>query len=749
MIPLFANVSKNRLGKVMNRKEIDLHGPLKKFFGFLKFKGLQEDVIRSIVAGDNTFAIMPTGGGKSLCYQLPALMKEGTAIVVSPLIALMKNQVDAIRGISENDGIAHVLNSSLNKTEITRVKTDIENGLTKLLYVAPESLIKEEYVEFLKSQTISFVAIDEAHCISEWGHDFRPEYRNLRNIIKNIDNVPVIGLTATATEKVQEDILKTLGISDANRFKASFNRPNLFYDVRPKTKDIYSDMIRFVRGYQGKSGVIYCLSRKKVEEVAQILQVNGVKAMPYHAGLDAKTRAKHQDMFLMEDTDIIVATIAFGMGIDKPDVRFVIHHDIPKSLESYYQETGRAGRDDGEGYCLAYYSYKDIEKLEKFMSSKPVAEQEIGYALLQEVVSYAETSMSRRKYLLHYFGEEFDAVNGLGADMDDNTRTPKPKVEAGEEVKILLSVVRDSKEKYKAKDIVATLIGKENAMLNSHKTPERPFFGIGKNHKADYWMALIRQTFVVDLLKKEIEQYGVLKMTESGHDFIANPRSFMMTADHTYTHTENVGEGVVNSKAQGGISDQKLMGILKDLRKKVAKKKGVPPFAIFQDPSLEAMALRYPITIEELSNVHGVGDGKAKKFGKDFIAVIEAYVNENDIVRPDDLIVKGTGVKSGLKLYIIQNTDRKLSLEDISKSKGLEMDQLIKEIETIVYSGTKLDISYCIDDILDEDQQEEIMEYFMDSETDDIQAAMDEFDGDYEEEDMRLMRIKFLSEVAN
>lgn len=749
MIPLFANVSKNRLGKVMNRKEIDLHGPLKKFFGFLKFKGLQEDVIRSIVAGDNTFAIMPTGGGKSLCYQLPALMKEGTAIVVSPLIALMKNQVDAIRGISENDGIAHVLNSSLNKTEIARVKTDIENGLTKLLYVAPESLIKEEYVEFLKSQTISFVAIDEAHCISEWGHDFRPEYRNLRNIIKNIDNVPVIGLTATATEKVQEDILKTLGISDANRFKASFNRPNLFYDVRPKTKDIYSDMIRFVRGYQGKSGVIYCLSRKKVEEVAQILQVNGVKAMPYHAGLDAKTRAKHQDMFLMEDTDVIVATIAFGMGIDKPDVRFVIHHDIPKSLESYYQETGRAGRDDGEGYCLAYYSYKDIEKLEKFMSSKPVAEQEIGYALLQEVVSYAETSMSRRKYLLHYFGEEFDAVNGLGADMDDNTRTPKPKVEAGEEVKILLSVVRDSKEKYKAKDIVATLIGKENAMLNSHKTPERPFFGIGKNHKANYWMALIRQTFVVDLLKKEIEQYGVLKMTESGHDFIANPRSFMMTADHTYTHTENVGEGVVNSKAQGGVSDQKLMGILKDLRKKVAKKKGVPPFAIFQDPSLEAMALRYPITIEELSNVHGVGDGKAKKFGKDFIAVIEAYVNENDIVRPDDLIVKGTGVKSGLKLYIIQNTDRKLSLEDISKSKGLEMDQLIKEIETIVYSGTKLDISYCIDDILDEDQQEEIMEYFMDSETDDIQAAMDEFDGDYEEEDMRLMRIKFLSEVAN
>ncbi|WP_193316008.1 ATP-dependent DNA helicase RecQ [Flavicella marina] len=732
----------------MNREEIDLHGPLKKFFGFSKFKGLQEDVIRSIVAGENTFAIMPTGGGKSLCYQLPALMKEGTAIVVSPLIALMKNQVDAIRGISENDGIAHVLNSSLNKSEIANVKKDISSGVTKLLYVAPESLIKEEYVAFLQSQKISFVAIDEAHCISEWGHDFRPEYRNLRNIIKNIDNVPVIGLTATATEKVQEDILKTLGITNANRFKASFNRPNLFYDVRPKTKDIYSDMIRFVRGYEGKSGVIYCLSRKKVEEVAQILQVNGIKAMPYHAGLDAKTRAKHQDMFLMEDVDVIVATIAFGMGIDKPDVRFVIHHDIPKSLESYYQETGRAGRDDGEGYCLAYYSYKDIEKLEKFMSSKPIAEQEIGHALLQEVVGYAETSMSRRKYLLHYFGEEFDEINGLGADMDDNTRTPKPKVEAGEEVKILLSVVRDSKEKYKAKDIVATLRGKENAMLNSHKTPERPFFGIGKKHKSDYWMALIRQTLVVNLLRKEIEQYGVLKMTDSGHEFIANPKSFMMTADHTYGHTENVGQGVINSKATG-VSDQKLMAILKDLRKKVAKKMGIPPFAIFQDPSLEAMALRYPISLDELSNVHGIGDGKAKKFGKAFVELIEAYVKENDITRPDDLIVKGTGVKSGLKLYIIQNTDRKLSLDDIATAKGLEMDELIKEIETIVYSGTKLDISYCIDDILDEDQQEEIMEYFMEAESDDIQEAMDEFDGDYEEEDLRLMRIKFLSEVAN
>ncbi|MFC2127406.1 RecQ family ATP-dependent DNA helicase [Bacteroidota bacterium] len=733
----------------MNRKEIDLYGPLKKYFGFSKFKGLQEQVIRSVIEGKNAFAIMPTGGGKSLCYQLPALMQEGTAIVVSPLIALMKNQVDAIRGISENDGVAHVLNSSLNKAEIALVKSDIENGITKLLYVAPESLIKEEYVTFLKAQKISFVAIDEAHCISEWGHDFRPEYRNLKNIIKSIDNVPVIGLTATATEKVQEDILKTLGISDARTFKASFNRPNLFYDVRPKTKDIYSDIIRFVKGYQGKSGVIYCLSRKKVEEVAQILQVNGINALPYHAGLDAKTRARHQDMFLMEDTDVIVATIAFGMGIDKPDVRFVIHHDIPKSLESYYQETGRAGRDDGEGYCLAYYAYKDIEKLEKFMASKPIAEQEIGHALLQEVVGYAETSMSRRKYLLHYFGEEFDEVNGLGADMDDNTRTPKPKIEAGKEVKQLLEVVRDTKEKYKAKDLVATLIGKENAMLTSHKTHERPFFGIGKEHKPNYWMALIRQTLVVHFIRKEIEQYGVVKLTEKGADFIANPTSFMMTADHEYSENEQVGNGVVNSRQAGGVSDQKLMLILKDLRKKMAKKRGIPPFAIFQDPSLEAMALRYPISIEELSNVHGVGDGKAKKFGKEFVSLIGTYVEENDITRPDDLIVKGTGVKSGLKLYIIQNTDRKLSLEDIASSKGLGMDELIKEIETIVYSGTKLDISYCIDEVLDEDQQEEIMEYFMEAETDDIQEALDEFDGDYEEEDLRLMRIKFMSDVGN
>ena len=733
----------------MNREEIDLHGPLKKFFGFSKFKGLQEQVIRNLVDKKNVFAIMPTGGGKSLCYQLPALMQEGTAIVVSPLIALMKNQVDAIRGISENDGVAHVLNSSLNKSEINTVMSDIVSGVTKLLYVAPESLIKEEYVTFLKEQKISFVAIDEAHCISEWGHDFRPEYRNLKNIIVAIGNVPIIGLTATATEKVQEDILKTLGISDAVKFKASFNRPNLFYDVRPKTKDIYSDMIRFIKGYQGKSGVIYCLSRKKVEEVAQILQLNGINALPYHAGLDAKTRSKHQDMFLMEDIDVIVATIAFGMGIDKPDVRFVIHHDIPKSLESYYQETGRAGRDDGEGYCLAYYAYKDIEKLEKFMASKPIAEQEINHALLQEVVGYAETSISRRKYLLHYFGEEFDEVNGLGADMDDNSRSPKIKIEAGPEVKILLEVVKETKEKYKAKDIVSTLMGVENAMLMSHKTHERPFFGIGKAHDSSYWMALIRQTFVTNYIRKEIEQYGVIKLTSKGKEFIKKPTSFLMTADHIYTDADKSEEGIINSRKTGGVSDEKLMALLKNLRKTVAKKKGIPPFAIFQDFSLEAMALRYPISIEELANVHGVGDGKAKKFGKEFVALIADYVDENDITRPDDLIVKGTGVKSGLKLYIIQSTDRKLSLQDIASSKGLEMDEIIKEIETIVYAGTKLDISYCIDDILDEDQQEEVMDYFMSAKSDDIKEAMDEFDGDYEEEELRLMRIKFLSEVGN
>lgn len=732
----------------MNSSDLDLHGALKKYFGFNQFKGLQEKVIRSILNNNNTFVVMPTGGGKSLCYQLPALVKEGTAIVVSPLIALMKNQVDAIRGISEDKGIAHVLNSSLNKTEVNRVMSDIENGITKLLYVAPESLIKEEYVDFLKKQNISFVAIDEAHCISEWGHDFRPEYRNLKNIIKQIDDVPIIGLTATATEKVQEDIIKTLGLTNPKTFKASFNRPNLFYEVRPKTKNIESDIIKFIRQHQNKSGIIYCLSRKKVEEIAQVLQVNGIKAVPYHAGLDAKTRSKHQDMFLMEDIDVVVATIAFGMGIDKPDVRFVIHHDIPKSLESYYQETGRAGRDGGEGYCLAFYAYKDIEKLEKFLAGKPIAEQEIGNALLQEVVGYAETSMSRRKYLLHYFGEEFDEINGEGATMDDNVRNPKKKSEAKEELKIVLEVVTKSFQKYKAKEVVNILIGKVNALLKSHKTDDKDFFGIGKKHPDKYWMALIRQALVAGYLKKEIEEYGVVKITKKGSDFIKKPSSFMMTEDHTYD-SENDDSIITNTKSSGGGLDETLMKLLKDLQKSVAKKNGVPPYAVIQETSLEDMTLKYPITMDELKNIYGVGEGKAKKYGKPFVDLIAKYVEENDIVRPDDIVVKSTGVNSSLKLYIIQNTDRKLPLMDIAKSKGLTFKELIEEMQRIVYSGTKLNIGYCINGLLDEEQQEEIFDYFMETDSDRIQDALDEFDGDYDEDELRLMRIKFISEVAN
>ncbi|HLA56232.1 MAG TPA: DNA helicase RecQ [Flavobacterium sp.] len=731
----------------MNSTEIDIHKELKKYFGFSQFKGLQEQVIESILSQTNTFVIMPTGGGKSLCYQLPALIQNGTAIVVSPLIALMKNQVDAIRSLSSENGIAHVLNSSLTKTEITQVKKDITSGLTKLLYVAPESLTKEEYVQFLQNVPISFVAIDEAHCISEWGHDFRPEYRNLRHIIKQLGDVAVIGLTATATPKVQEDILKNLDMSDARTFKASFNRPNLFYEVRTKTKNIESDIIRFIKQYKGKSGIIYCLSRKKVEEIAQVLQVNGVSAVPYHAGLDAKTRAKHQDMFLMEDVDVVVATIAFGMGIDKPDVRFVIHHDIPKSLESYYQETGRAGRDGGEGYCMAYYSYKDVEKLEKFMSGKPVAEQEIGFALLQEVVAYAETSMSRRKFLLHYFGEEFDSETGEGADMDDNVRNPKPKSEAKDQVLTLLKTVRDTKHLYKSKEIIFTLIGKINAVIKAHRTDSQQYFGGGSEFEERYWMALIRQVLVAGLLSKDIETYGILKITEAGLDFIQHPGSFMMSEDHEYNEIED--DAIVTAAKSSGTADEALMSMLRDLRKKVAKKLGVPPFVVFQDPSLEDMALKYPITLEELGNVHGVGEGKAKKYGKDFLELISRYVDDNDVVRPDDLVVKSTGANSANKLYIIQNIDRKLSLDDIASAKGMNMDALIKEMEQIVYSGTKLNIKYWIDEMLDDEQQEEIHDYFMESESDRIEDALKEFEGDYDIDELRLMRIKFISEVAN
>ncbi|MFY8214185.1 MAG: DNA helicase RecQ [Flavobacterium sp.] len=731
----------------MNSNEIDIHKELKKYFGFSQFKGLQEPVIRSILAKQNTFVIMPTGGGKSLCYQLPALLQEGTAIVVSPLIALMKNQVDAIRSLSSENGIAHVLNSSLTKTEINQVKKDISSGLTKLLYVAPESLTKDEYVAFLQKETISFVAIDEAHCISEWGHDFRPEYRNLRQIIKQLGEVPIIGLTATATPKVQEDILKNLDMSNATTFKASFNRPNLFYEVRTKTKNIESDIIRFIKQHKGKSGIIYCLSRKKVEAIAEVLQVNGISAIPYHAGLDAKTRAKHQDMFLMEDVEVVVATIAFGMGIDKPDVRFVIHHDIPKSLESYYQETGRAGRDGGEGYCLAYYSYKDVEKLEKFMSGKPVAEQEIGYALLQEVVAYAETSMSRRKFLLHYFGEEFDSETGQGADMDDNVRNPKSKVEAQKQVVKLLEVVRDTKSLYKSKEIIFTLIGRVNAMIKAYKTDTQSFFGSGVDFEERYWMALIRQVLVDGLLSKDIETYGILKVSDKGLDYLKNPSSFMMSEDHEYNETED--EAIVTAAKSSGTADEVLMGMLRDLRKKVAKKLNVPPFVVFQDPSLEDMALKYPITLDELYHTHGVGEGKAKKYGAEFVELIARYVADNDIMRPDDLVVKSTGANSTNKLYIIQNIDRKLSLDDIASAKGMNMDTLIKEMEQIVYSGTKLNIKYWIDELLDEDQQEEIHAYFMECETDSIEDALKEFDGEYDLDELRFMRIKFISEVAN
>jgi ATP-dependent DNA helicase RecQ len=731
----------------MNSNEIDIHKELKKYFGFSQFKGLQEKVITSLLNKQNTFVIMPTGGGKSLCYQLPALVQEGTAIVVSPLIALMKNQVDAIRSLSSENGIAHVLNSSLNKTEITQVKADIKAGITKLLYVAPESLTKEEYVAFLQTVPLSFVAIDEAHCISEWGHDFRPEYRNLKNIIKQLGDVPIIGLTATATPKVQEDILKNLEMSNATTFKASFNRPNLFYEVRTKTKNIESDIIRFIKQHKGKSGIIYCLSRKKVEAIAEVLQVNGISAVPYHAGLDAKTRAKHQDMFLMEDVEVVVATIAFGMGIDKPDVRFVIHHDIPKSLESYYQETGRAGRDGGEGHCLAYYSYKDVEKLEKFLSGKPVAEQEIGFALLHEVVAYAETSMSRRKFLLHYFGEEFDSETGDGADMDDNIRNPKTKVEAKDEVLKLLEVVKKTKHIYKSKEIVFTLIGRVNAVINAHKTDSQSFFGSGSNHDEKFWMALLRQVLVAGLLSKDIETYGIIEITKEGLAFMKNPESFMMSEDHEYNESED--EAIVTAAKSSGTADELLMSMLRELRKKVAKKLGVPPFVVFQDPSLEDMALKYPISQSELINIHGVGEGKAKKYGKEFIELINRYVEENDIIRPDDLVVKSTGVNSINKLYIIQNIDRKLALTDIASAKGLKMDDLIKEMEQIVYSGTKLNIKYWIDEMLDDDQQEEIHEYFMESESDNIEKALKEFDGDYDLDELRLMRIKFISEVAN
>ena len=728
----------------MSETNQTLHLALKKYFGFSKFKGNQEYIIQSLLDGQDTFVIKPTGGGKSLCYQLPAFMSEGTAIIVSPLIALMKNQVDAIRGFATNDNVAHVLNSSLSKRDIVQVKEDITNGFTKLLYVAPESLTKDENIEFLKSVKVSFFAIDEAHCISEWGHDFRPEYRNLRSIFQRIGKTPIIALTATATEKVQEDIQKNLGMENSKLYKSSFNRENLFYDIRPKI-NVNKEIIKFVKQYSGKSGIVYCLSRKKVEEVAQTLQVNGINALPYHAGLDANTRARHQDAFLMEDCDVIVATIAFGMGIDKPDVRFVVHHDIPKSLESYYQETGRAGRDGGEGVCVSFYSYKDIEKLEKFMQGKPVAEQEIGRQLLLETVSFAETSMCRRKYILHYFGEVYNSENCN--KLCDNCKNPRNQVEGKEDVLLLLKAVEESRGMFKAKEIVNILIGEMTAMLNDYNSNTLSVFGQSKNKSASYWQAVIRQVVVSGLLSKDVEAYGLLKINVNSLAYKENPTSFMITEDHDYT---NIDLLEAQSKQKSSVFDIRLLGMLKDLRKKVAHTKKVPPFVLFQDPSLEDMALQYPINIEELTNINGVGSGKANRFGKEFIALISSYVEENNIDRPQDMVVKSIINKSGLKVYIIQSTDRKLPLEDIASAKGLKMPKLVTEIENIVYSGTKVNINYYLDDLLDEDQQEEILDYFKDdAETDGIEEAMKEFDGDYEEEELRLMRIKFMSEFAN
>jgi ATP-dependent DNA helicase RecQ len=725
---------------------IDLKSSLKFFFGFSSFKDLQEPIIENLLLNKNTFVLMPTGGGKSLCYQLPAMILKGTALVISPLIALMKNQVDAIRGLSTKDGVAHVLNSSLNKTETRLVKSDLVSGTTKLLYIAPESLAKKDTIDFLKKIKISFLAIDEAHCISEWGHDFRPEYRNLRLFIDQINQkTPIIALTATATPKVQDDIIKNLKITDANIFKSSFNRPNLYYEVRTKTSQVDFDIIKFIKGNSGKSGIVYCLARKTVEELAKALQVNGINALPYHAGLDSKTRVTNQDKFLNEDCDVIVATIAFGMGIDKPDVRFVIHHDIPKSIESYYQETGRAGRDGGEGHCLAFYSYKDIEKLEKFMSGKPIAEQEVAFALLNEMVAYAETSISRRKFILHYFGEKYSVKNDDEAKMDDNMRFPKHKKEVGDQLKSLIKIISETKEKYKSKEIVRTLVGEKNALILSHKTHEKSFFGLGKDKSNKFWMALLRQALVFGFFEKEIETYGVIKLTSKALEFEKNGTSFMMTEDHNH---EDLNPNPISSKAQG-TSDKVLMNFLLALRKKVAKESDVPPFAVFQEYSLEDMALKYPINIQEMSHINGVGEGKARRYGKKFIDLINNYVEENDITRPDDLIIKSTGSNSALKLYLIQSVDRKLSLEDIASAKAMEMSILITEMETIVFSGTKLNIDYWIREIFDEDQIDELMNYFMEADTDDISIAYNEFNNEYEEDDLRLFRLKFISEVGN
>ena len=724
-------------------KKDHLTEELKRHFGFGAFKGEQKAIIESVLAGKDTFVLMPTGGGKSLCYQLPSLLMEGTAIVISPLIALMKNQVDAMRNFSEEDGVAHFINSSLNKSAIEQVKQDILSGRTKLLYVAPESLTKEENVEFLRQVKISFYAVDEAHCISEWGHDFRPEYRRIRPIINEIGKRPLIALTATATPKVQHDIQKNLGMIDAEVFKSSFNRANLYYEVRPKDANIDREIIKFIKANEGKSGIVYCLSRKKVEEFAHILKANGIKALPYHAGMESQVRSANQDAFLMEKADVIVATIAFGMGIDKPDVRYVIHYDIPKSLEGYYQETGRAGRDGGEGQCLAFYAYKDLQKLEKFMQGKPVAEQEIGKQLLLETAAYAETSVCRRKVLLHYFGEEYLEDNCGNCD---NCKNPKKQVEAKELLSAVLEAVSTLKEKFKADYIVNILVGNETSEIDSFKHNELEIFGSGQDEDEKTWNAVIRQALIAGYLLKDIENYGLLKITDKGKDFMDNPVSFKITKDNEFE------EEVEETPVRGGAScavDPALYSMMKDLRKKLSKRLQVPPFVIFQDPSLEAMATTYPITLEELQNIPGVGAGKAKRYGKEFIELIKRHVEENEIERPEDLRVRTVANKSKLKVSIIQRIDRKVALDEIASSNGLEFTELLDEIEAIVYSGTRINIDYFVNDVMDEDHVEDIYEYFKDSETDDLEDAIEELGGDYTEDEIRLVRIKFLSEMAN
>ncbi len=721
---------------------------LKTFFGFTKFKGNQETIIETLLAGNNTFVVMPTGGGKSLCYQLPALLQPGTAIVVSPLIALMKNQVDMIRNFATQSGIAHVMNSSLSKAEITEVREDLVSGKTKLLYMAPESLTKEENIDFLKTIEISFFAIDEAHCISEWGHDFRPEYRKLRSIINAINaNIPIIALTATATLKVQEDILKNLEIPEAEVFKSSFDRDNLYYEVRPKTKDVIKDIIKYIKTQPNKSGIVYCLSRKKVEEIAESLVVNGIRALPYHAGLDAATRRNNQDMFLMENVEVIVATIAFGMGIDKPDIRFVIHHDIPKSIEGYYQETGRGGRDGGEGNCITFYNYDDIQKLEKFMKDKPVAEQEIAKELLFETVAYAESSVCRHRLLLHYFGESYFKDN-CGAC--DNCLNPKEKYEGKDEIRLALKAILALKEQFKAKIVGEVIAGKKSGDVKSIKLDQHKYFGLGEEHEAKYWVMIIRQALIHKLAEKEIENYGILKVTETGKDFIQNPYSILIAKDHDYESSDD-DDVVVNSGTQKGSgSDPTLFALLKDLRKDISKKENLPPFVIFQDPSLEDMAIQYPINEEEMKQIVGVGAGKAAKYSKPFVELIQKYVDENEITRPNDMVIKSVINKSGLKVYIIQSIDRKLPLDDIAHAKNLSLSELLTEIERIVMSGTKLDISYYVNDKVDEYHQEDIYDYFSEAETDSIEDALEELgESEYNEEEIRLIRIKFLSEVGN